>query len=94
VLYQGAHSTKLAATMLLMNVCQVHVTMLLMNVCQVHGVSSKSFNELLALLLKHLFPRDNCLPSNMYQAKMFISKVGLKYENIDAFCSRSNMRCW
>jgi hypothetical protein len=53
-LYKGAQSTKLAATMLLMNVCQVH------------GVSNKFVNELLALLHLHLLPRDNYLPSSMY----------------------------
>jgi hypothetical protein len=53
-LYTSAQSTKLAATMLLMNVCQVH------------GVSNKFGDELLALLHLHLLPRDNCLPSSMY----------------------------
>jgi hypothetical protein len=74
VFYQGAQSTKLVATMLLMNVCQIHC------------VSNKFVDELLSLLHKHLLPKDNSLPSNMYQAKTFINKVGLGYQNIDA-CS-------
>jgi hypothetical protein len=50
---------------------------MLMNVCQVHGVSNKFVDELLALLHLHLLPRDNCLPSSMYRAKVLTSKVGL-----------------
>jgi hypothetical protein len=71
-LYTGAQSTKLAATMLLMNVCQVH------------GVSNKFVNELLALLHLHMLPRDNYLPLSMYRAKVLTSKVGLRYNNIHA----------
>jgi len=73
-LYTSAQSTKLA------------LIMLLMNVCQVHGVSNKFVDELLALLHLHLLPRDNCLPSSMYRAKVLTSKVGLRYNNIHA-CS-------
>jgi len=73
-LYCGAQSSMLAATMLLMNVCQVHV-------------SNKFVDKLLSLLHKHLFPIDNCLPSTLYQAKALTSKVGLRYNNIHA---RSN----
>jgi hypothetical protein len=67
VFRQGAQSTKLVATMLLLNVCQVH------------GVSNKFVDELLSLLHRHLLPNDNFLLSNMYQAKNLISKVGLGY---------------
>jgi len=71
-LYSGAKSSMLATTLLLMNVCKVH------------GVSNKFVDELLALLHKHLLPLDNCLPPTMYAAKTLTSKVGLKYNNIDA----------
>jgi hypothetical protein len=71
-LYIGAQSTKLASTMLLMNVCQVH------------GVSNKFVDEILALLHLHLLPEDNCLRSSMYQAKVLTNKVGLHYNNIHA----------
>ncbi len=57
-----------------------------MNVCHVHGVSNKFVDELLALLHLHLLPRDNCLPSSMYRAKVLTNKVGLCYNNIHA-CS-------
>jgi hypothetical protein len=63
-LYLGAHSIKLADTMLLMNICTIH------------GVNNKFVDELLSLLHKHLFPPDNCLPSNMYHAKALIRKLG------------------
>jgi hypothetical protein len=71
-LYSGARSSMLTATLLLMNVCKAH------------GVSNKFVHELLALLHKHLLPLDNCLPPTMYVAKTLTSKVGLKYNNIDA----------
>ncbi len=71
-LYLGAHSTKLADTMLLMNICTIH------------GVNNKFVDELLSLLHKHLFPPDNCLPSNMYHAKALIRKLGLNYKIIHA----------
>ncbi len=71
-LYTGVQNTKLTTTMLLMNLCQVH------------GVSNKFVDELLALLHLHLLPRDNYLPSSMYQAKVMTSKVSLHYNNIHA----------
>lgn len=60
-------------------------TLLLMNVCMMHGVSNKFVDELLALLHKHLSPKDNYLPPNMYAAKTLINNVGLDYNNIHAF---------
>jgi hypothetical protein len=71
-LYNGARSSMLATTLLLMNVYKVH------------GVSNKFVDELLALLHKHLLPLDNCLPPTMYTTKTLTNKVGLKYNNIDA----------
>src|SRR5450759_1916401 len=43
-LYEGAQSTKLAATVLLMNLCTVH------------GVSNQCANELFSILHRHLLP--------------------------------------
>jgi hypothetical protein len=71
-LYNGARCTKLASTLLLMNVCTVH------------GVSNKFMDELLALLHKHLLPKDNLLPPSMYAAKSLTRKVGLDYKHIHA----------
>jgi hypothetical protein len=55
-----------------------------MNVCTVHGVSNKFMDELLALLHKHLLPKDNLLPPSMYVAKSLTRKVGLDYKHIHA----------
>jgi hypothetical protein len=71
-LYNGAKSSMLANTLLLMNVCKVHV------------VSNKFVDELLALLHKHLLPLYYCFPPTMYTTKTLISKVGLRYNNINA----------
>ncbi len=71
-LYNGARCMKLASTLLLMNVCTIH------------GVSNKFMDELLALLHKHLLPKDNLLPPSMYAAKSFTRKVGLDYKHIHA----------
>jgi hypothetical protein len=68
-------------------------TFLLMNVCKVHGVSNKFVDELLTLLHKHLLPLDNCLPPTMYATKTLTSKVGLKYNNIDA-CVNGGVLFW
>jgi hypothetical protein len=71
-LYTSARSLMLATTLQLMNVCKVH------------GVSNKFVDEILTLLHKHLLPLDNCLPPTVYVVKTLTSKVGLKYNNIDA----------
>jgi hypothetical protein len=71
-LYLGAWSTMLASTLLLMNTCTIH------------GVSNKFTNQLLALLHRHLLPKDNCLPPNMYIIKNLTTKVGLYHKNIHA----------
>jgi hypothetical protein len=55
-----------------------------MNVNKVCGVSNKFVDELLTLFHKHLSPLNNYLPPIMYVAKTLTSKVGLKYNNIDA----------
>lgn len=49
-----------------------------------HDASNKFVDELLALLHKHLLPKDNCMSFNMYATKIFTSKVDLDYQNIHA----------
>jgi hypothetical protein len=71
-LYNGARCTKLASILLLMNVCTIH------------GVSNKFMDDLLALLHKHLLPKDNLLPLSMYATKNLTRKVGLDYKHIHA----------
>ncbi len=80
-LYPSTCSTKLAATMLLMNICTFH------------GVSNKFEDELLSLLHKYLLPPNNCLPSNMYHAKTLTKKGGFNYQIIHA-CPNGFILFW
>jgi hypothetical protein len=72
LLYLGVWSSKLATTMLLMNVCIVH------------GINNKCVDELLSLLHKYLLPLGNYLTTNMCHAKALTHKVGLSYKLIHA----------
>jgi hypothetical protein len=71
-LYKGSWSTKLA------------VTILLMNLCIVHEVSNNFAYELFTILHRHLLPEGNILPRNHYAAKSLTSKLGLTYTSIHA----------
>jgi hypothetical protein len=71
-LYEGSRSTKLTATILLMNLCTVH------------GVSNNFADELFTILHHHLLPEGNRLPKNHYAAKSLTSKLGLTYTSIHA----------
>jgi hypothetical protein len=71
-LYEGSRSTKLAATILLMNLYIVH------------GVSNNFADELFTILHRHLLPERNRLPKNQYAAKSLTSKLGLTYTSIHA----------
>jgi hypothetical protein len=71
-LYARARSTKLAATVLLMNLCTVH------------GVSNCFVDELFTILQGHLLPEENCLPKNYYAAKTLTRNLGLSYNTIHA----------
>ena len=55
-LYVGARCTKLAATILLMNLCTVH------------GVSNTFVDEMFAILHGHVLSEVNCLPKNYHAA--------------------------
>jgi hypothetical protein len=71
-LYPGAHSTKLAATILIMNLCTIH------------GVSNTFANELFAILHAYLLPQENSLPKNYHGTKSLTMKLGLSYNSIHA----------
>jgi hypothetical protein len=71
-LYPGAHSTKLAATILIMNLCTIH------------GVSNTFANELFAILHAYLLPQENSLPKNYHGTKSLTMKLGLSYYSIHA----------
>jgi hypothetical protein len=71
-LYEGSKSTKLAARILLMNLCTVY------------GISNNFADELFTILHRHLLPEGNRLPKNHYAAKSLTSKLGLTYTSIHA----------
>ena len=71
-LYEGSRSTKLASTVLLMNLCTVH------------GVSNHCANELFSILHLHLLPENNTLPKTYHAAKTLTTKLGLTYNTIHA----------
>jgi hypothetical protein len=70
LLYLGVRFSKLATTMLFMNVYTIH------------GIINKCVDELLFILHKYLLPLGNCLPTNMYHAKALTHKVRLNYKLI------------
>ena len=71
-LYVGARCTKLAATILLMNLCMVH------------GVSNTFADEMFAILHGHILPEVNCLPKNYHAAQSLTRTLGLAYTTIHA----------
>ena len=71
-LYDGAKSSVLAATILIMTLCTIH------------GVSDKFADQLFALFRLHLLPGENKLPKNYHAAKSMIRKLGLNYNTIHA----------
>jgi hypothetical protein len=71
-LYSGAKSSKLASTILLLNLCTVH------------GVSNCFADELFSILHGHILPDGNSLPRNHYAAKALTWELGLAYNIIHA----------
>jgi hypothetical protein len=71
-LYDGSCSTKLAATVLVMNLYTVH------------GVSKKFADELFTILHCHLLLMGNTLSRNHYATKTLTTKLGLAYNTIHA----------
>ena len=71
-LYDGSRNMKLAATILVMNLCMVH------------GVSNNFADELFTILHCHLLPKENSFSRNHYAAKTLIAKLGLSYNTIHA----------
>ena len=71
-LYNGSKSSKLVATIWLMNLCTVH------------GVSNQCANELFSILHLHLLPKNNTLPKNYHATKSLTMKLGLTYKTIHA----------
>ena len=71
-LYQGARCTQLAATILLMNLCTVHV------------VTNGFADEMFTILNSHLLPAENVLSKNYYANRSLIGKLDLSYNSIHA----------
>jgi hypothetical protein len=71
-LYDGAKSSVLAATILIMTLCTIH------------GVSNKFADQIFVLFRLHLLPGENRLPKNYHAAKSLIRRLGLNYNTIHA----------
>jgi hypothetical protein len=71
-LYDGAKSSVLAATILIITLCIIH------------GVSNKFADQVFALFRLHLLPGENRLPKNYHAAKSLIRRLGLNYNTIHA----------
>jgi hypothetical protein len=71
-LFIGVKCTKLATTILLMNLCTIH------------GMNNKFANELFGFLRHHSLHELDCLPTNYYATRALTQKFGLDSENIHA----------
>jgi hypothetical protein len=74
-LHLGTKHSKLSAT--------VHMY----NLKCVGGISNKIFSDILELINQLLPPCNETLPANTYEAKKFLSSMGLGYEKIPACCN-------
>jgi hypothetical protein len=72
-LYSGTRYTKLAAKILLQNLCTIH------------GVSNNFTDELFTILHCHVLLEENILPKNHYATKSLTSMLGLSYNSIHAY---------
>jgi hypothetical protein len=80
-LHGGNKHSKLSAT--------VH----LYNLKYVGGLSNKIFSDFLEFIIQLLPVCDDTLPTNTYEAKKFLSDIGLGYEKIPA-CRNDCMLFW
>jgi hypothetical protein len=80
-LHPGTKHSKLSAT--------VHMY----NLKCVGGISNKIFSDILELINQLFPPCDETLPVNTYEAKKFLSSMGLGYEKILA-CRNDRMLFW
>ena len=63
---------------------RLDATLMFMNVCRTHRATNACINEMLHLLSKVLLPRPNSMPSSEGIASSMLSRLGLKYDAIDA----------
>lgn len=66
------------------NLSRLDSTLLFMNICRTHKVSNACITELLHLFSKVILPLPNSLPTKEGSATTMISRLGLKYDAIDA----------
>jgi hypothetical protein len=60
-------------------VTKLAATILLMNLCTVHGVSNNFADELFTIMHCHLLSAGYTLPRNHYAAKTLTTKLGLVF---------------
>jgi hypothetical protein len=63
---------------------RLDTTLLFMNVCRNHKVTNAGITELLHLFSKVILPVPNSLPTSEGIATSMLSRLGLRYDNIDA----------
>jgi hypothetical protein len=68
------------------NLSRLDTTLLFMNVCRTHKVSNACITKLLHLFSKVILPLPNSLPTSEGIATAMVSRLGLRYDAIDA-CS-------
>jgi len=68
-----------------MNVSIISATIVLVNMVVIHRVSNTYMDKLLKYLSIVLLPANNMLPSNHYEAKKLIRKLGLNYNIIHPY---------
>ena len=66
------------------NLSRLDCTLMVMNVCRTHKVSNACISELLHLFSKVILPLPNSLPTSEGIATTMVSRLGLRYDAIDA----------
>ena len=66
------------------NLSRLDSTLLFLNVCRTHKVTNACIIELLHLFSKVILPLPNSLPTSEGMATTMVSKLGLRYDAIDA----------
>lgn len=67
------------------NLSRLDNTLMFMNVCRTHKVTNACITELLHLFSKVILPLPNSLPTSEGIATTMVSRLGLKYNVIDAY---------
>lgn len=66
------------------NLSRLDTILMFMNVCRTHKVSNACITELLQLMSKVILPSPNSLPTSESIASSMLSRLGLRYNTIDA----------